>query len=145
METLQFSKHIDAAPEKVWEQLWNKDSYTVWTTPFMEGSYLEGDLEQGGKVRFLAPGGSGMYSIVQKMVPGQTMVFCHQGNIKDNMEQPQDETTKKWAGAIESYELQPNGSGTTVNVKVDVTGDFKDYLNSKFPEALNELKRISEQ
>lgn len=145
METLHFSIDIDAAPEKIWEQLWSKESYTTWTTPFTAGSSLEGELKQGGKVQFLAPGGSGMYSIVDKWEPNKKAVFSHQGEIKEGVEQPIDEKTKQWSGYLESYDLASAGSSTHLAVSVDTNDDFKEYLNSKFPEALKELKRISEQ
>lgn len=145
METLHFSIDIDASPGKIWEQLWGKESYTTWTTPFMEGSYLEGDLRQEGKVRFMAPGGKGMYSTVSVWEPNRKAVFIHQGEVKEGIDQPIDEKTKLWSGITEAYELASAGSSTHVAVSVDVNDDFKDFISSKFPEALKELKRISEQ
>lgn len=145
METLKFSIDINAAPEKIWEQLWGKESYTEWTTPFAAGSYMEGDLRLGGKVQFLSPGGSGMYASIQEWEPGKKAVFSHQGEIKEGVEQPIDEKTKQWSGALESYTLTSSGNGTRVDASVETNADYKEYMNSKFPEALKELKRISEQ
>lgn len=145
METLQFGIDIDAAPGKVWNKLWTKEGYDTWTAAFTQGSYMEGELKPGSKVHFMAPDGRGMYSIVFEMEENKKMVFKHIGEMKDNEEQPIDEKTKEWSGYMESYELQPAGNGTHLDVQVDAADSFKDYLNSKFPDALAILKKISEQ
>lgn len=63
MEKLHFSTNINAPREKVWDTLWNDNSYRKWTSAFMEGSYAETDnWKEGSKVLFLSPGGDGMGS-----------------------------------------------------------------------------------
>lgn len=56
MKKLEFSIEIQASKEKVWETLWNDETYRKWTATFIRGSYIEGELREGKEVRFLTPG-----------------------------------------------------------------------------------------
>jgi len=61
MEKLNFSTDIKAPREKVWEILWNMDSYRTWTSAFAAGSMPKTDkLERRSKVLFLDGKGQGM-------------------------------------------------------------------------------------
>ena len=141
MTPLKFSIKINASKEKVWSTLWNDTTYRQWTAAFMEGSYAESDWKEGSKIVFLSPGGNGMFGVIEKMVPNEKMIFKHQGEIKDGVEE-----TKDWAGAHESYYLDENNGVTELNVEVDsVGGEFEEYMKVAFPKALNILKEISEQ
>jgi hypothetical protein len=140
MTTLNFSVTINAPKEKVWDKLWSDASYRQWTSAFSEGSYAESDWKEGSKVLFLSPGGDGMFSVIEKKVPFEEMTFKHLGEVKKGVEEPKD-----WAGARESYQLKEVNGTTQVQVKVDITEDFQDYMNDKFPKALAILKQISEQ
>lgn len=140
MVTLNFSININAPKEKVWELLWSDAGYRKWTAVFMEGSYAESDWQEGSKIRFLSPDESGMYSIIRKKIPFEEMVFEHQGEIKNGIEESKD-----WAGATESYALNENNGVTALNVHVDTTAEFKDYFSDTFPKALQVVKQTSEQ
>src|SRR5258705_11981452 len=101
MTTLKFNAKINAPKEKVWATLWNDTTYKQGTDAFMEGSYAESDWKEGSKILFLSPGGNGMFSIIEKKVPNEQMVFKHLGEIKNGVEEPKD-----WGEAIESYHLE---------------------------------------
>jgi uncharacterized protein YndB with AHSA1/START domain len=65
MEKMNFSIDINAPKEKVWNVLWDDNSYRKWTSPFAEGSYAKTDnWKEGSKVLFLGPSGDGMVSKV---------------------------------------------------------------------------------
>lgn len=140
MTTIDFSININAQKEKVWEVLWNDSSYRKWTSVFAEGSYAESDWQQGSKIRFLTPKGDGMYSIIQKKVPFESMVFEHQGEIKNGIEED-----KNWVGATEAYYLSETNGVTELKVQLNTTEEFKEYLSDTFPKALQAVKELSEQ
>jgi uncharacterized protein YndB with AHSA1/START domain len=102
MTTIDFTVHINAPKEKVWDMLWSDAGYRKWTSVFSEGSYAESDWQEGSKIRFLSPEGGGMYGIIQRKVPYEQMVFEQQGEIKNGLEE-----TREWSGATESYCLVP--------------------------------------
>ena len=87
MATLNFSVTINAPKEKVWDVLWSDEGYRKWTAVFTEGSYAESDWKEGSKIRFLSAEGDGMYGIIHKKEPFEQMVFEHQGEIKNGVEE----------------------------------------------------------
>jgi len=140
MKTLKFTETIKASKTKVWETLWNDDTYKQWTAPFMEGSYAESDWKEGSKILFLSPGGNGMFSIIEKKIPNEQMTFKHLGEIKNGVEE-----AKNWEGAKEAYHLEEKNGVTQLDVEMDAVGEFEDYFSKTFPVALNKVKEIAEQ
>jgi hypothetical protein len=140
MTTLKFTTKINAPKEKVWDTLWNDSTYRQWTAAFMEGSYAESDWKEGSKILFLTPKGDGMFSIIEKKIPNNQMTFKHLGELKNGIEEPKD-----WGDARESYQLKEKNGVTELDVQLDSIGEFEQYFNDTFPQALNVLKRIAEQ
>ncbi len=140
MTTTKFNIQINAPKEKVWEVLWNDESYRQWTAAFHEGSYAKGDWQEGGKIQFLAPEGDGMYSRIHKLAPYTQMTFEHLGEIKGGEEQPQS----SWAGAKETYYLTENNGITELTVEVDLVDEYLQYFKDTFPKALQLVKQLSE-
>ena len=144
MEKLHFTTSINASKEKVWSCLWQDENYRKWTSAFAEGSHAVSDWKEGSKILFLSPSGEGMYSTIDKLVPNEFMAFKHNGIVKDGKEQPMDEETKKWSGAMETYALKENNNQTELVVDVDITEDHKDYFLNAFPKAMGILKELAE-
>lgn len=140
MTALKFSISIDAPKEKVWDTLWNDATYRKWTAAFMEGSYAESDWNEGSKILFLTPKGDGMFSIIEKKIPGEEMTFRHLGEVKNGVEEARD-----WEGATESYYLTGRNGTTELNVALGITGEFEQYFRDTFPKALNILKQLCEE
>jgi uncharacterized protein YndB with AHSA1/START domain len=140
MNRLKFESTINAPREKVWETLWNDATYRQWTSAFAEGSYAESDWQEGGRILFLTPDGSGMFSIIEKKVPLEQMSFRHLGEIKNGIEDP-----KVWDGATENYYLKGHNGVTELTVEMGTTPEFAQYLSAAFPKALDKLKEICEQ
>lgn len=145
MKKGKYSVQINAPKEKVWNTLWNDDSYRKWTSVFHEGSYADTDWNEGSKVLFLSGDGNGMYSTVAKNIPNEFMSFRHLGVVKEGVEQPLDEETKQWSGAMENYTLKENNGVTELTTEMDLTDEFEDYFNKTFPTALEKLKELSER
>ena len=140
MDTVAHSIDIKASKEKVWDSLWSDAGYRKWTAPFSEGSYAESDWEEGSKIKFLSPGGNGMYGIIQKKIPFEQMIFEHRGELKNGQEE-----SKEWAGATEQYYLSEKDGTTELMVKMDVNDEFRSYFEETFPKALAVVKEIAEQ
>ncbi|WP_158605944.1 SRPBCC domain-containing protein [Taibaiella sp. KBW10] len=144
IERLPFTIEINAPKEKVWEALWDKDKYTIWTNPFCEGSYYEGEIEPDGDIRFLAPDGSGMYSSIMYLKEQEQIVFSHIGAVKDGEDLPVDEETQKWTGSLEMYTLTEKDGVTTLIAEVDIDEKHKAFMMKQFPLALQALKTLAE-
>jgi uncharacterized protein YndB with AHSA1/START domain len=144
MQRLNFTIEIDAPKEKVWQTLWNDETYRQWTSAFCEGSYFVGDLQEGGRIHFLAPDGQGMFSDVEKFVENEFVSFKHIGEMKDKAELPLNEETEKWSGNYENYSLTENNGMTTLAVEIDAVEEYLNFFNEKMPLAMENVKKLSE-
>jgi uncharacterized protein YndB with AHSA1/START domain len=144
LQKVNFSTSIKASKDKVWNALWDNENYKQWTRAFSEGSHAISDWNEGSKILFLDGKGSGMYSTINKKIPGEFMSFRHIGEVKDGVEQPLDEKTKAWSGGLENYSLKEADGTTELNVELDVPGDFMDYFTKTFPVALENVKKMAE-
>jgi len=144
MKKHKFEIEINASAGRVWNSLLNDESYRVWTAPFCEGSYYKGEMKQGGRIHFLTPEGSGMYSNVIFYEPNKNVLFQHVGEIKNFEEQPLNEETEKWTGAFENYTIKETGNKVILEAEVDLAPEHLDYFDQAFPKGLLKLKEISE-
>jgi hypothetical protein len=144
MIKLTFETKINASPEKVWDTLWNDDTYRKWTSVFSPGSYAESEWKEGHAVKFLNGEGGGMFSRIEKMIKGEVMAFKHLGVIKDGKELPPDEETEKWSGSMEVYTLKREGDHTLLIAEMDTVEEFREFFDDTFPKALGKLKELAE-
>jgi uncharacterized protein YndB with AHSA1/START domain len=143
MKKLKFTQLINAPRNKVWDTLWNDETYRAWTRAFNESSYAESDWNEGSKIRFLSNNGEGMHSVIDTKRPNEEMTFRHLGEVKDFKELPVDEN-KSWYGALESYRLKDVNGQTELSVEMDIEEDYQDYFEKSFPQALGKVKELSE-
>lgn len=139
MEKLQFNIQINAEPEKVWSILWDDFSFRQWTSAFTEGSFYQGNLEENSIIKFLDPQNNGMFSKIVKLVPNEEIIFLHLGEIYNGVEAPQN-----WGDATERYILTENENITDLKVEIQTSDEFKTFFEEKFPNALLNVKHLSE-
>jgi uncharacterized protein YndB with AHSA1/START domain len=145
IEKLVFEIEIEATPERVWSVLWGKESYGQWTAAFSEGSYLEGEIKEGGRVHFLDNNGQGIYSDVVYLKENKWVIFSHFGYLKDGEELPLDEEAQAWTGSFESYKLTQTESGTRLRAEVDSEREYHETMKGKFSNAFKKLKEMCEE
>lgn len=124
LKTISFTTHIGAARGKVWNVLWDPDTYRKWTSVFMEGSHYAGDLKEGQTIRFLGNETDGMSALVEKSVENEQMVFLHQNEVKNG-----EVVESSWQGSREIYYLKETGAGTELQIIIDITPDMEDYFH----------------
>ncbi len=140
MNQLIFTIAIEAAPDSVWNTLWNHDTYSQWTSVFQEGSRYEGTLEEGSIIRMFDSNNNGMYNLVLINRPTIEMKFKHLGWLYDGAEDPQ-----QWEDSVESYQLESTGMGTQLKVEVNAIDEFVEFFNNNLPKALTQIKNIAEK
>ena len=141
MNRLHFSIDIKAEKTKIWNALWDDNSYRDWVSVFFEGSYAVTDnWKEGSTVLFLAPDKSGIYSIVEKHIPNEVIQFKHIGTVVNGKEQPIDDEKKTWSGASEIYRLAEGKDSNTLAVEIDVMDEHLEFMKSTFPKALEKIK-----
>jgi hypothetical protein len=144
MEKKEFDVMIDASPEKIWDVLWNENTYNKWTSEFSEGSYAETDWKEGSKILFLDGKGQGMVSRVEEHRPNEYMSIKHVGMVKDGQEIMDGPEVEEWKGVLENYTLIPEGGKTRLMVDVEVMDEWKEYFDNTWPKALNKVKELAE-
>jgi hypothetical protein len=145
MEKQTFSISINAPREKVWNILWDNDSYRAWTSVFSEGSHAETDWKKGSKVLFLDGKGSGMVSTIDENKPNEYMSIRHLGVVKDGVEDLDSEEVRQWAGAHENYTLKNVDGKTELVVDMDISKEWMDYFQNTWPKALDKVKELAEK
>ncbi|SEA10585.1 Uncharacterized conserved protein YndB, AHSA1/START domain [Porphyromonadaceae bacterium KH3R12] len=140
MKTISFEKKIHAPVEKVWETLWNDDTYREWTKHFMPGSHYESDWKIGGKTLFLDPDRNGMFATITKLEEPYEVIFNHQGELQGGVEGK----TYVEGGSFEKYLLSESDGITTLTVSVDVEDEYEHDMNEGFTNGLEEVKRLAE-
>jgi len=145
MTTLEFKIEINAPREKVWDVLWEEETYKKWTSVFGEGTYALSDWKEGSKIHFLSPSGDGMNSIIYQKIDNEYIAFMHLSEIKNFQEMPIDDPNQEWSGAMETYLLTENKGVTVLEAKMDSVEKYVDYFRITFPKALDLVHKFSEE
>ena len=73
------------------------------------------------------------------------MSFKHLTEVKNNEEQPIDEKTKTWSGAMENYTLKKVDNTFELIVEMDMAENHEKYFSATFPKALEKVNELSEK
>lgn len=144
MTTLTFEKEINASAQKVWDVLWNKDTYGQWTAPFNPVSRMETDWKVGGKTYFLDADGNGMVTAIESMNEPYEIVFKQLGEVNNGVEDTTSEDAKLYAGSFEKYFLNETNGATKLNVSVDTMEEYRNFMEEAFIKGLEIVKKIAE-
>lgn len=146
---MQFEIEINAPRERVWEILWGKATYPIWTKAFSEDSHVETDWEKGSKALFLDGQGSGMVSRIAENIPYEYMSIEHLGMISNGIEDYDSDEVKRWAGAKENYTLSETSGKTTllIDMEMDESEENQEMIKmftGMWPKALANVKGMAE-
>lgn len=146
MKRNEFSITIDAPAQRVWNVLWNMETFSQYTSPFCEGSRVITTWQEGTKVRFLDASGQGTWGEIVKKQPSnylwiEVLGVIHQDGRKDTSE----DKTRQWKGAIERYTLRERDGSTRLQVEADISRELLDHFLKAWPTALNIVKDLSER
>lgn len=146
MKTLHFSIEIKAPVARVWNVMLAPDTYSSWTTPFCAGSYYEGSWDKGAQIRFLAPNGDGMDSVIEDNQPHRFISIRHESILHQGTVDTDSEEARKWLPSHENYTFLPRDAGTELRIEMDMGSDaYEQYLLDAWPKALATLKALCEQ
>lgn len=145
METLNYEIHINAPIQKVWDLLWNPETYPKWTQFFAPDSQIKTDWEIGGKTYFVDKAGDGMVSTIESLNEPNEVVFRHLGMIKNGVEDTESRDVKEWSGAEEKYFLRAIDENTTeVRAVTHINGEYEELMNNGFKQGFEILKKLAE-
>lgn len=152
MKKLQFKISINAPVNKVYDLMLgisNKSTYEEWTALFNPTSSYEGNWDKGSKILFVGVDEQGekggLVSKIVENIPNQFVSIEHYGLVHAGQETTEGPEVEKWANGFENYSFEENDEATIVTVDLDTTEDFLNYMNEKYPKALDKLKEICER
>lgn len=142
----EFNINIQASPERVWNTLWEDQNYRAWTAVFYPGSHTEGELVEGGRIKFLSPEKDGMIAEIRSCKPPLEMKFRHIGMIDKGKEILEGSMIEQWGNALEEYYLTPSNNGTALKIVLEMqaVGDVVEDLLKAWPKALDKVKELAE-
>ncbi|SHK80410.1 SRPBCC family protein [Chryseobacterium polytrichastri] len=146
METLSYEKVIDAPLQKVWDILWNPETYGEWTKFFGPDSRIKSDWKVGGKTYFVNAEGEGMVSTIDSLEEPRQIVFKHLGMVdKKGVEDTESMEVKQWSGCFEKYILIDLEGKTKLHAEVQVEKEWQEHLNNGFIKGLEIVKNLAEK
>lgn len=145
METLSYETVINAPLHKVWDTLWNTETYAEWTQFFGPGSTMRSDWKVGGKTYFVDADNNGMVSTIDSLDKPNHVIFKHLGTVKNGVEDTESMEVKQWNGAFEKYILINLEGKTKLHAEVQVEKNFQDLMNNGFTKGLEIIKNIAER
>jgi uncharacterized protein YndB with AHSA1/START domain len=142
MNKMQFQVKIHADRQKVWDTLWQDATLRKWAGIIDPGTYMVGDLVEGGEVQFIsAENGYGVTSLVATVIPYEYLLLKHSADTQDSGTRNRK---KEWTGGEESYRLAESNGTTTVIVECDVPTELQQYFSVHYPMALDKVKELAE-
>jgi len=143
MKEMQFTVEIEVSKERVWDTLWQNETFRQWASIIDPGTYMIGELEEGAEVQFIsAENGYGVTSLVEKLIPNEFLLLRHSADTQESGEQGRE---KQWTGGAESYTLTEEGGVTTLTVAFDVPSELEEYFEVNYPKALGQVKLLAER
>ena len=141
MEEMRFSVKIKARKEKVWAVLWQDETLRDWAGVIDPGTYMVGEIKEGGVVQFNSSEGYGVASLVFRMIENEFILLRHMADTKNGGCENRE---KQWSGGRESYRLTEKNNMTTLEIVIDVPKELKKIMENRYPKALARIKELSE-
>lgn len=142
MDELRFEIEIQATRATVWDTLWQDATLREWAGIIDPGTYMVGDLREGGEVEFIsAENGYGVTSRVERLVVGEHLVLRHRADTQDAGARARAD---EWTGGQESYSLAEDDGTTTLTVVFDVPPELVEEFRVSYPQALARVKALAE-
>ena len=142
MNEMKFTIEVQATKEKVWDTLWQDQTFRDWAGLIDPGTHMVGDLIEGKDVQFISGNGYGVTSFVEKLVLNQFLLLRHKADTQENGTQ---ERKKEWTGTSESYELVEEGDTTLLTTVFTVPPEQVQYFEENYPMALDRVKELAEK
>lgn len=145
METLSYEIVINASLQRVWDILWNSETYAQWTQFFGSGSEMKTDWKVGGKTFFLNGEGEGMVSTIDSIDEPNQIIFKHLGMVdKEGHEDLNSKEVTDWSGSFEKYLLIDLDGKTKLHAEVQTEKRWEEHMNMGFTKGLEMVKNLAE-
>lgn len=131
--------------EQAWHLVLDHENYREWTAAFTQGSDYQGEFVQGGRIRFTAPGGDGIISMVHVYAPSRCIAFRHLGWLQNGIEDYDSPAMQSWKNAREEYLFTPVAGGTRFDLYCDTSEAEHDTMSNMWDKALATLADMAQR
>ena len=146
MKKLEFKIDITASKQKVWDTMFNPETYKEWVNVSWPGSYYEGNWKQGENLRFISPGQGGTLATLAECRPYEFILAKHIAVINaDGTEDRDSEIARGWIGTTESYTFTEDNGKTELKTEMNTSPEWEKMFTDGWPKALAKLKEICER
>lgn len=140
---MQFSVEINAGKQRVWDTLWQDETFRQWASVIDPQTYMVGELKVGNELQFTsAASGYGVVSLVEKLVPAEFLVLRHRADTQGGGGK---EREKQWTGGQETYTLTEKNGTTTLTIALDVPAELAQQFKVSYPKAMEQVKVLAER
>jgi uncharacterized protein YndB with AHSA1/START domain len=144
MKDLEFSIDIAVPVARVWDCMFDPQSYRDWTRAFAEGSYFEGVWAAGHRLRFLDPRGFGMEAIVDECVLHERLSLRLVAEIRNGKPLADSWLQREPAHERYVFDALPGGDTHLVIQLQSWDDGLTHFLQDTWPKALLRLKALAE-
>jgi|SRR5579872_937219 len=143
MKKMQFSIEIHSTKVRVWDTLWQDETFRQWASIIDPETYMVGDLKEGSEIQFISSSsGYGVTSLVEKLIVNEFLLLKHSVDTQNDGKQEREE---QWTGGQESYSLVEKNGITTLTVAFDVPPELEEEFKVSYPKALERVKVLAER
>lgn len=140
---MQFAIEIHAPKERVWDTLWQDETFRQWANVIDEGTYMKGVLKEGNEIQFISSqNGYGVTSLVEKLTMNEFVLLRHTADTKESGAEVRED---EWTGGKQSHSLVEKDGVTTLTVVFDVPTEMEEIFKVRFPQALELVKVLAEK
>lgn len=144
LKTIEQTMTISASRERVWDVLLSEEYFPQWTAEFMEGSYAETDWQEGSRVRFLTPDGSGIAGQIVASDRPALLDIRYDGQVIEGKEDYDSPEAQELRGAHETYRLSEQDGGTSLAIASDMAEAYYADMSEAWQRALAKVKALAE-
>ncbi len=147
MRTLSYVTDIKATPEKIWDILWNPETYSKWTHAFQPDCVMKSDWKIDGETYFLdKTEKNGMIATISSLNKPFEVVFKHLGMLENGVADRNSKAVVDWIGLQEKYFITPlDGGLVKLQMEVQTFPEYEEMMDKGFDFAIKEVKRLAEQ
>lgn len=146
MANVMHSVIINAPAQKIWDVLWNENTYKEWTQFFSPGSNYQSEWKLGGKTFFLdASGRNGAYAIIEKLDEPNTVIFKHAGYLMDGKIVNNTREVIDWLGAEEKYFITQFDGYCKLQGETNTSPEYVQHMKEGFIKGFEKVKELAEK
>lgn len=146
MKIVAHEIEIAAPAAKIWDLMWNAESYRDWTQFFGGSGVYESDWQVGGRTVFWDhERQNGMVATIESLNKPTEVIFKHIGLIENGEEFRQTKEVLEWSGAQERYFLTELDGYTKMTAEINTMPEHEQHMRDGLVKGFDRIKQLAEE